>query len=306
VTPLSYWIGFHLAIALLMAIEFGLHKLFPSPRRKAIYAILLWTSAALALALILHPHFGARGSSQYLAGYAIEQALSIDNLLVFLLLFRLFRIRPERQPRVLFFGIVGAMLMRGLFIAAGIALLSRFDWVSYIFAVILLLAAIRLLIPESPSAQDAPPRWLNWITRFNPVSESQDHFFTRESPAPGLPPQRMVTVLFLALLAVEFTDVVFALDSIPAVLSITRIPFLAYTSNIMAIMGLRSLYVLLAAMLGRLRFLHIGLATLLAFAAVKMVITRWYDIGPILSLEIIAALLTLTIAASLLAPARPT
>ncbi|MES2390100.1 MAG: TerC/Alx family metal homeostasis membrane protein [Acidobacteriota bacterium] len=304
-TPLSYWIWFHIAIAALMGVEYLLHLAFPDPRRKATYALILWTAAALSLAAVLHPHFGSIGSTQYLAGFAIEQALSVDNLLVFLLLFRLFRIQPRYQPRVLFFGIIGAMLMRGVFIAAGLGLLARFQWVSYIFAVILLVAAVRLFIPEAPDAHTKPPAWLNWITRLHPVSQCQDCFFIRESPGPGLPPRRMVTVLFLALLAVEFTDVVFALDSIPAVLSITRDPFLAYTSNIMAIMGLRSLYVLLATMLGSLRFLHIGLATLLGFAAVKMLIAKWYEIGPIPSLEIIAAVLAITIAASLLAPAKP-
>jgi tellurite resistance protein TerC len=301
VTPISHWIWFHAAIAVLMALEFLLHKAVPDVRRKAVYAILLWVAAALALAAILKPHYGTQGATQYLAGYAIEQALSIDNLLVFLLLFRLFRIRPERQPRVLFFGIIGAMLMRGLFIAAGIGLLERFHWVSYAFAAILLVAAVRLLKPEDDTASEQTPAWLKWIARLRPVSESQDAFFVRESPEPGLPAQRMMTMLFLALLAVEFTDIVFALDSIPAVLSITRVPFLAYTSNIMAIMGLRSLYVLLAAMLGRLRFLHIGLALLLAFAAIKMLLADWIDIGPILSLIIIASVLAITIIASLLA-----
>jgi tellurite resistance protein TerC len=217
------------------------------------------------------------------------------------LLFRLFRIPGARQPKVLFWGVTGAIVLRGAFIAGGLGLLARFEWISYVFAAILLLAAIRLLKPEETAATETP-RWITWLTRLRPISENQDHFFVREPATPGAVPQRMMTVLFLALVAVELTDIVFALDSIPAVLSITRDPFLAYTSNIMAVMGLRSLYVLLAAMLSRLRFLHFGLAAILAFAALKMLLARWIDIDPLLSLAIIAILLVITIIASLLAP----
>jgi tellurite resistance protein TerC len=302
-TPVSYWLYFHLAIVVLLAAEYALHIAVPNTKRKAIYATILWTTAALILAAILAPHYGHTGSLEYLAGYAIEQSLSIDNLFVFLLLFKIFRIPAVSQPRVLFWGVAGAILMRGIFIAGGLGLLERFHWVEYLFAAILLFAAIRLLKPE-PSEADtqSTPRWIIWLTKLQPISERQDHFFVRESPAPGAPPRRMMTILLLALIAVELTDVIFALDSIPAVLSITRVPFLAYTSNIMAVMGLRSLYVLLAAMLAKLRYIHYGLAALLIFASAKMLAADWITIGPILSLAIIAAMLAITITASLLAP----
>jgi tellurite resistance protein TerC len=200
---------------------------------------------------------------------------------------------------VLFWGVAGAIVMRGAFIAGGLGLLNRFHWIEYVFAAILLFAAIRLLKPEGEDSSESTPRWLAWISRLRPISESQEHFFVRENG------RRMATILFLALVAVELTDVVFALDSIPAVLSITRQPFLAYTSNIMAVMGLRSLYVLLAAMLARLRFVHFGLAAVLGFAAVKMLLADWIDIGPLVSLAVVAGLLTVTIVASLLAPRPP-
>jgi tellurite resistance protein TerC len=293
-TPLSYWIYFHVAIVLLLGAEYLLHLAVPDTRRKAIYATILWTAAALTLAAILRPFYHSAGSIQYLAGYAIEEALSVDNLFVFLLLFRIFRIPEIRQPRVLFWGVLGAIVLRGAFIAGGIGLLSRFHWVSYAFALILLIACVRLIMPEEACDTDKPPRWLAWVTRLQPVSETQDHFFVIENG------RRMMTVLFLALLAVELTDVVFALDSIPAVLSITRVPFLAYSSNIMAVMGLRSLYVLLAAMLATLRFLHYGLAAVLAFAAVKMLAADWIDIGPLTSLAVIAGVLGVTITISLI------
>jgi tellurite resistance protein TerC len=303
VTPLSYWLYFHLALVALLGVEYLLHLIFPSPRRKAVFATILWTAASLALAALLIRPFHATGATQYLAGWAIEEALSVDNLFVFLLLFGLFRIPAIRQPKVLFWGVAGAILMRGAFIAGGLGLLNRFHWIEYVFGALLLIGALRLLKPEQtePSPEHTP-RWLQRLSRVRPISERQDAFFVREAPTPGAPLRRMATVLFLALVAIEVTDVIFALDSIPAVLSITRIPFIAYTSNIMAVMGLRSLYVLLAEMLSRLRFLHFGLAIILAFAALKMLAADWIEIGPLTSLAVIATLLALTIAASLLAP----
>jgi tellurite resistance protein TerC len=250
--------------------------------------------------------YHALGAQQFLAGYALEESLSIDNLFVFLLLFRLFRIPAVRQPKVLFWGVAGAIVMRGAFIAGGLGLLNRFHWIGYVFAAILLIAAIRLLKPES--SEPGPthtPAWIQWLSSWKPISENVDRFFVIESPAPGRPAQRMATVLLLALVAVELTDVVFALDSIPAVLSITRQPFLAYTSNIMAVMGLRSLYVLLAAALSRLRFLHFGLAAVLAFAGLKMLFESRINVSPLASLAVIATLLGITITASLLFKTKP-
>ena len=305
-TPLTYWIGFHLALLLLLATELFYARrqirLGHPPRRTAIAATSLWIAAALAFAAFLHHTLGPSASIQYLAGYALEESLSIDNLFVFLLLFRLFQIEPRRQPKVLFWGVAGAILMRGLFIAGGIALLTRFAWIGYLFGAILLIAAIRLLRPETstqPTTELAEPRWIAWLKRLHPISPRQDTFFCIENHRPT------ATMLLLALIAIELTDIVFALDSIPAVLSITRQPFLAYTSNIMAVMGLRSLYFLLIAMLTRLRFLHYGLATILGFAAVKMLASRWIEIGPIPSLCVILGVLALTVAPSLAAPVTP-
>jgi tellurite resistance protein TerC len=304
VTPLSHWLFFHLALVALLGVEFGLHRLFPNPHRKAVYATILWTAATLGMAALFARPYHALGAQQFLAGYALEEALSIDNLFVFLLLFRLFAIPAARQPKVLFWGVAGAVVMRGAFVAGGLDLLNRFHWIGYVFGAFILIAAIRLLKPEAtePGPQKTP-RWIEWLTRLQPISADQNHFFTSEAPAPGLPVRRMATVLFLALVAVELTDVVFALDSIPAVLSITRVPFLAYTSNIMAVMGLRSLYVLLAGALSKLRFLHFGLAAVLAFAALKMLLEDWVTISPLISLAAIAVLLGVTITASLLWPA---
>jgi tellurite resistance protein TerC len=303
--PLGDWIGFHLALLALLAAEL-LYARRPanqpplrtaaSAHRTALVATTGWVAAAIAFGLFLHLTRGSTAAIQYLAGYALEQSLSIDNLFVFLLLFRLFRIDSAHQPKVLFWGVAGAIVMRGLFIAGGLTLLARFDAVTYVFAAILLVAAIRLLIPSKPEQQDTPPSWIAWLTRLHPVSPSQDTFFVVKRGRP------IATMLLLALVAIELADVVFALDSIPAVLSITRQPFLAYTSNIMAVMGLRSLYFLLIGMLTRLRFLHYGLAAVLAFAALKMLASRWVEITPLASLAVIIAVLALTVAASLWAP----
>jgi tellurite resistance protein TerC len=299
VTPLSHWIGFHLGLVLLLAVELiYARRSRHSQHTKAVVETTLWVTAALLFSLFLLKTVGGEEAVQYLAGYAIEESLSIDNLFVFLLLFKLFRIDADHQPKVLFWGVAGAIVMRGAFIAAGLGLLARFHWISYVFAAILLYAAGKLLVPEKKGAEETTPRWIAWIAKLHPVSLRQDRFFVRENG------RRMMTMLFLALIAIELTDVVFALDSIPAVLSITRHPFIAYTSNIMAVMGLRSLYFLLAHLLKKLQYLHYGLAAVLGFAALKMLAASWIEVGPLLSLGVIVALLGSTIAVSLMAKNR--
>ena len=299
-TPISYWIGFHLALLFLLAVELVYARrqirLHRDPLRTAIAATTLWIAAALAFGLFLRFSTGTAGSLQYLAGYVLEESMSVDNLFVFLVLFSAFGIEPSHQPKVLFWGVAGAILMRGLFIAGGIALLTRFQAVTYVFAAIILAAGVRVLFSSPPGFHSSSPRWITALQRFHPVSLSQDHFVVMENGRPT------VTILLLALVAIELSDIVFALDSIPAVLSITRHPFLAYTANIMAVIGLRSLYFLVIAMLTRLRFLHYGLAAVLAFAAFKMFASRWIVIGPLLSLAVILAVLAVTVSASLLAP----
>ena len=297
------WVGFHAGLVALLALElafskWGLNKLEPGARaqrqhRNAVWATVMWVGAALGFAGWVWHAMGSVSSTQFLAGYALEESLSIDNLFVFLLLFRVFRIPPAYQPRVLFWGVLGAILMRGGFIAAGLGLLEKFQWVSYVFAVVLLAAAVRLVLPEENEESEKAPAWVRWVSKIHPVSLRTDIFWTQEEG------RTMVTMLLLALIAIETADIVFALDSIPAVLSITRHPFIAYTSNILAVMGLRSLFFLLAKMLKQLRYLHYGLAGVLAFAAVKMLIEPWYAVGPMASLGVIVGILGVTIAISL-------
>ena len=310
----AVWIGFHLVLLLLLAAELvfsrlGTARLSPAQRlkrqhRNAVAATAMWVLAAAVCGFYIAHSLGTGLATQFAASYAIEESLSVDNLFLFLLLFQTFGVPPVAQPRVLFWGVLGAILMRGAFIAGGLGLLARFQWVSYAFAVILLIAAVRLVLPSSQGGAEAvpghQPLWIRWVARIHPVSMRYDRFFTRENGT------RMVTMLFLALVAIEVSDVVFALDSIPAVLSITRHPFIAYASNILAVMGLRSLFFLLANALRKLRFLHFGLAVVLAFAAAKMLAAGWVDVSPVTSLMVIAMVLAITVATSLMLPQRQT
>ncbi len=289
------WVVFHALLLLLLLAEIALlHKTTPlsAPKRSYI-ATGMWITGAVAFAgwvyLRLHPQLG----QEFLAGYGLEEALSIDNLFVFLLLFQSFKIAEAKQRRVLFWGILGAVVMRAAFIVAGVRLLNKFEWVTYVFAVILLIAAVRLVLPadhENPRK----PKWQAWLEERQPISLNQDGFTAVENG------RRIPTVLVLALVGVAFADFVFALDSIPAVLSITRHTFIAYTSNIFAVMGLRSLFFVLTHALGKLAYLHYGLAAVLAFAAGKMLVAPWFEVSALASLAVIFVLLAITVVVSLL------
>jgi tellurite resistance protein TerC len=234
--------------------------------------------AAGGFAFWLNYEQGRQTALEFVSGYVIETSLSVDNLFVFLILFRGFGISQARQHRALLWGVGGAIVLRACFIAAGVSLLSHFAWVSYVFGAILLYAAVRLVRGES--ASEAVP---GWITNLQKGSRS----------------------LLWVILAVEATDLLFAIDSIPAVLAVSRDPFVVYTSNIAAILGLRSLYFALSSLLDKFRYLHYGLAALLAFVALKMLLARWIEVPTTLSLGIMAAILGLCAAVSALAPAAP-
>lgn len=230
----------------------------------------LWTALLVAAATCFAAWIaivrGRQPALEFVAGYAIEASLSVDNLFVFLILFQGFRISPRRQHTALLWGVAGAVVLRALFIAAGITLLKRFDWIPWFFGLILLYAAWRLV--RGGAANAAIPAWIRKL-----------------QPARGS--------LLPVILAVEVTDLLFAVDSIPAVLAVSHNPFVVYTSNIAAILGLRSLYFALAALLDRFRYLHYGLAALLAFVAVKMLAARWIDVPITLSLAVMGAILTI-------------
>ena len=262
-----WWVGFHAVVAVALVAD----SLLPGhrgPTRHAQAAAWLGTLclavAAAAFAGWIAVAMGRQTALEFVAGYTIEASLSVDNLFLFLVLFEGFQINRQQQHTALVWGIWGAFVLRGAFIAAGVTLLRRLEWVSWVFGALLLYAAWRLLRSGSP--RSAMP---HWIARLQPARGS----------------------LLPVILAVEATDLLFATDSIPAVLSVTHNPFVAYTSNVAAILGLRSLYFALAGMLDRFRYLHYGLAALLAFAALKMLAARWIGAPVTVSLAVIGAIL---------------
>jgi tellurite resistance protein TerC len=276
----TWWIGFHAAVVVLLVMDSALPGHRRDSRRAQMFA-LLWTGflavASAALAGWIAVKQGRVPALQFVAGYAIETSLSVDNLFVFLVIFQGFRISVQRQHQALLWGVAGAVVLRALFIAAGVTLLGHFEWITYVFGLFLLYAAWRLV--RGGSAKAAIPEWIR-----------------RMQPAKGS--------LLPVILAVEVTDLLFAVDSIPAVLAISHDPFVVYTSNIAAILGLRSLYFVLAGLLDRLRYLHYGLGALLAFIAVKMLAAKWLDVPITLSLAIIGVILLVCTVWSALAPGK--
>jgi tellurite resistance protein TerC len=271
----TWWLGFHAVVAALLLADWLFLVRRPKSRRTQSIAW-LWTAlvvaAATGFAAWIAIAKGRQPALEFVAGYAIEASLSVDNLFVFLVLFQGFRISPRRQHTALLWGVAGAVVLRALFIAAGITLLHRFKWITWIFALILLYAAWRLLRGGAASA--AIPEWIRKL-----------------QPAQRLRPG--IGSLLPVILTVELTDLLFAVDSVPAVLAISHNPFVVYTSNIAAILGLRSLYFALAALLNRFRYVHYGLAALLAFVALKLLAARWIDVPITLSLAVIGAILAI-------------
>jgi tellurite resistance protein TerC len=275
--PVSWWVWFHVAVlALIVADALLPHSRQESPRPKLAWIWSLFVAlVAGGFAFWLNFERGHQTALEFISGYTIETSLSIDNLFVFLILFRGFGISHKQQHRALLWGVGGAIVLRAVFIALGVTLLARFSWITYVFAAILLYAAFRLL--KGTSASDAMPSWIANM-------------------------QKGAKTLLPVILAVEATDLLFAVDSIPAVLAVSRDPFVVYTSNIAAIMGLRSLYFALSSVLDRFRFLHYGLGALLAFVAVKMLTAHWVEIPITWSLGIMAAILGVCAVASVLFP----
>ena len=275
-----WWVGFHAVVAALLLAD----SLLPGHRRESQHAqafAWMWTAvlvlAATGFAAWIAISQGHQTALEWVGGYAIETSLSVDNLFVFLVIFQGFRISVKRQHNALLWGVGGAVVLRGLFIAAGIALLKRFDWITWIFGLFLLYAAWRLV--RGGSAHAAIPEWIR-----------------RLQPAKGS--------LLPVILAIEVTDVLFAVDSIPAVLSISHNPFVVYTSNIAAVLGLRSIYFALAALLDRFRYLHYGLGAMLTFVALKMLAARWFDVPIMPSLAFMGSILTVCAVLSWMAADR--
>jgi tellurite resistance protein TerC len=262
--------------------------------------VAVWVGLALAFAAGLHYFYGSHVSLTFLTGYVIEESLSIDNIFVMVLIFDYFRVPAICQHRVLFYGILGALVMRGLFIGLGTVLLAKFHWIIYVFGALLIVTAVRMVLKQDEEFEGERNPIVRAARKVIPLTPDfrGKHFFVVESG------RQLATPLFLVLVLVEVTDLVFAIDSIPAIFGVTRDPFIVFTSNIFAILGLRSLYFLLAAVVDRFYLLKYGIAAILAFVGAKMLGEHWFEIDILLSLAIIVGTLALAIGASLIWPRR--
>ena len=304
------WGGFAAVIIAMLVLDLGvLNRRAHTPSfKEAALTSLMWVGVALAFNLWVFWTRGATRGLEFLTGYLIEQALSVDNLFVFLVIFAYFRVPTEYQHKTLFWGIVGVILMRGALIVLGVALISQFEWIIYFFGVFLVYTAIKLATAGDEGVHPETNPVVNTFRRLMPVSKNYDgnRFFTRHLG------KLMATPLFIVLLVVETTDFLFALDSIPAIFAVTTDLFIIFTSNIFAVLGLRSLYFLLAGMLGLFRYLKVGLSFVLGFIGVKMLLPALALVIPGLHLEIpigvsllvIAAILVVAVGASIIAAQR--
>ncbi|RFC49403.1 MAG: tellurite resistance protein TerC [Verrucomicrobia bacterium] len=298
--PLWAWGAFFAFISAMLALDLGVLQRNPHAMsmKEAIAWCIVWGALALGFnALLLHWR-GPELAQQFLAAYLVELCLSVDNVFIFILVFAYFKVAPRYQHRVLFWGIIGAVIMRAVFIIVGVGLISRFHWVLYLFGAFLVYTGIKMALPKKTEDEIHPDQNIavRLFRRFFPVSAQAEPetFFVQENG------RRVATRLFIVLLVIETTDLVFALDSLPAVLAITKDSFVALTSNIFAILGLRSLYFALNGVMQLFRFLKVGLAVILVFIGVKMLIEHWVDISTATSLGVIGSVLATSVLMSLL------
>lgn len=305
--PVWLWIGFNLFVLLMLALDLGVfHRKahIVSIKEATIWSV-VWIALALTFNLGLYffwnqisptsQYTNGEASLAFFTGYLIEKSLSVDNIFVFVLIFTFFAVPAAYQHRVLFWGILGALLMRGTLIAIGATLLKEFHWIIYVFGAFLILTGIRMALHRNEEMHPERNPLIRFVRRIMPVTDNYegDKFFIRRAG------KLMATPLFLVLLLVESTDLVFAVDSIPAIFAVTDDPFIVYTSNVFAILGLRSLYFLLAGVVDRFYYLKLGLSVVLVFVGIKMVMVDLYKIPVGLSLGIIAGILAISVIASL-------
>ncbi|MDX1378150.1 MAG: TerC family protein [Anaerolineales bacterium] len=301
------WIGFNLFVLAMLALDLGVfhRKSHAVSSKEALTWSIVWISLSLVFNAVIYLYWdkmmpnssytNGEAGLAFLTGYLIEKALSVDNIFVFILIFSFFAVPDAYQHRVLFWGILGALIMRGVMILAGAALLKQFHWVIYIFGAFLIFTGIRMALHKDEELRPDKNPVVKFFRKIMPVTQTYegDKFFVRRAGA------LMATPLFLVLLIVESTDLVFAVDSIPAIFAVTQEPFIVYTSNIFAILGLRALYFLLANVMDKFQYLKLGLSAVLTFVGVKMVIVDLYKIPVGTSLGVVASILIISIAASL-------
>lgn len=296
VIDIYVWVGFIAFVILLLAIDLGIfHR---KSHEVNIKEALIWSAVWIILALIfnygVYVFMGEQKALEFLTGYLIEKSLSVDNLFVFIMIFSFFNVKPEYQHKVLFWGILGALIMRAVFIFAGVALISKFHWIIYIFGAFLIFTGIKMLFHKDQEIAPDKNPLVRLFKKFFPVSDQMHggNFFVRINS------KTVATPLFIVLLIVEFTDLIFAVDSIPAILAITNDSFIIFTSNVFAILGLRALYFALAGITKYFHYLKYGLSAILVFVGIKMVIADLYKVPIVYSLLIIMGILLLSILAS--------
>jgi tellurite resistance protein TerC len=296
------WTLFNLFILALLALDLGVfhRKTHVVSLREALVWSVIWIVVAFLFNGLVYFWRGPQAATEFLAGYLIERSLSIDNLFVFVLIFSYFRVPDEYQHKILFWGILGALVMRALFIATGVALIHKFHWIIYVFGVFLIITGVRIAIEKGKEIHPERNPVLRMFKRIMPLVHlfHGDKFFVR------LDGRLFATPMFVVLLMVETTDVIFAMDSIPAILAITYDPFIVYSSNVFAILGLRATYFALAGIMRLFRYIHFGIAAILVFVGVKMVVTDIYKIPVGIALGVIAVILALSIVVSLIQTAR--
>ena len=298
-TSIYFWIGFHVFVFIMLALDLGVfHK---HTHKVPVKEAIIWSSVWITLALLfdlfiyLDKDFGKIKALEFLTGYVIEYSLSVDNIFVFILIFSYFAVNSQYQHKILFWGILGALLMRGVFIFAGVALINRFEWIVIIFGGFLVFTGIRMLFQKEAEVDPEKNAIVRFFKRFLPVTHTLhgDKLFITQNR------RLYATPLFLVLLIIESSDLIFAVDSIPAILAISHDRFIVYTSNIFAILGLRSLYFAIAGIMGLFRYLKIGLAFVLTFVGLKMLFAYFlFEIPIVISLGIIISILLVSIVAS--------
>ena len=298
------WIGFNIFVLAMLAVDlFVVHKDAHEIRvKEAATWSAVWVALAMVFGAGVHRFMGAEAGLAFFTGYVIEKALSVDNIFVFVVIFSAFRVPARYQHRVLFWGVLGALIMRGAMIAAGAYLVHQFHWVLYVFGGLLVVTGIRMMMQAEHAVAVESNIATRLLRRFMPVTEAYhgQRFFVRESIAGRL--RLAATPLFAVLLLVETTDVIFAVDSIPAIFAITQDPFIVYSSNVFAILGLRALYFLLADVIHRFHYLKTGLSMVLIFVGVKMLAADVYAIPIGVSLAVIMLVLSASVVASWLWP----
>jgi tellurite resistance protein TerC len=298
----TLWTIFGAVVLVVLALDLGVfHRKAHAVRMKEALAwSAVWIALALAYNLIIYFWLGRVKALEFLTGYVLEKSLSVDNLFVFLMLFGYFRVPTEHQHKVLFWGILGALVMRALFIAAGVTLIRRFEVVIYLFGAILIWSGLKMAFQKDTEVHPEKNPVLKLFRRFFPVTKDYTgaRFFTR------IDGRLLATPLAVVLVVVETTDVVFAADSIPAVLAITTDPFIVFTSNVFAVLGLRALYFALAGAMELFHHLRFGLSAVLVFIGTKMLLSRWYEMPVGIALSVVAGLLALSLIASLIWPKK--